>query len=194
MKLVRMLTGCVAAACCLSACSTPFVSPVHTPASTILDPGIVGAWVSEGPSQYRAIVAEPSDGSYPVTVVVSDKGAVKTALNLEVALTDIEGTQYADLFLARSEREKLVGEYGFLVLPVHQVARVERDADSLQVWFLKGEWAGRVDGRFALRTVPIGGGETTVVLADTDRVRKLLAEHAADPAMFADPIVFRRTR
>lgn len=87
----------------------------------------------------RAVISEPKEstdgagGPYMVALTVQHEGESKTSLTLELTLTEIDGPRYADLFLARAERDRLVGTYGFLAVPVHQVMKLSRDGDELRV-------------------------------------------------------------
>jgi hypothetical protein len=140
----------------------------------------------------RATIAETSDGPYRVTLGVSHKGEPKTTLRLELSVVDAGSNRYADLFLAKEEREKLVNGYGFLVLPVHQIMKMSREDDTLRVWTFDERWldkqsaAGLPHDRFA-----IGGGTITVITAPKEQVQQLIAG-AEEPGQFGDPIVFRR--
>jgi hypothetical protein len=188
----------VAAAAVLSGCGSPFLHSPSSEATAATDPGIVGEWITTEPQQIRAQITPPSPDTpnhpYSAALTVHDKDALKTSLSLELVLMEIGNTRYADLFLARPERDQLVGRYGFLVVPVHQVMKIVREADTLTVWPFRGDWleSAAQSETFSHDRVTVGGGDVAIVTASTGAIRDLLARHADDPKAFGDPIVFRR--
>jgi hypothetical protein len=178
-------------------CGSPFL---HSAAVvSTLDPGLSGEWASSEPVEVRAVIAsshsiDAGGEGYNVSLTVHDKGEIKTTLQLDLMLTEIGGSGYMDLFLARPERDKLVGAYGFLAIPVHQTMKFVRTGDTLTVWSFRGDWLDDYAPRddFSHERVTVGGAEVPMVTASTDRIRRLLAQHGDDPNAFANPMVFHR--
>jgi hypothetical protein len=187
----------VIAVSALAGCGTPLMHPAATGATALADEGLPGEWSSAEGTEIRAVILAPESGAAPyrVTLTVRDGKDVDTTFPVELTLTQIGANRYADLFLARPERDALVQRYGFLVLPVHQVLKVSREGDTLRVWPFRGDWLEERSGaeQFAHDTVVIGGGEAQVVTARTDRLRELLARHGDEARAFGDPITLRRT-
>jgi hypothetical protein len=186
-KMVGLAIALIAG---LTGCGSPMLSPAAT--ESLRDPGLAGEWAAADPMEIRAAIS-PADqvgGPYVVALTVHDHGEFRTALRLELIMTEVGGTRYADLFLARSERDKLVGSHGFLVVPVHQVMRAARDGDTLTVWPFRGDGTG--DGSSPSQRVTVGAGEVSLVTASTDRIRETLARHGGEAGSFGDPIVFQR--
>lgn len=200
--MCRMMIACMVAAGLTGAggCGSPTVHPASTSGALVADPGIVGEWAASEPLGMRAVieaVATDAKGpSYAASLTVHDKGEFKAAMGLELTLTEVGASRYADLFLARADRDKLVGTYGFLAVPVHQVMKIDRDGDTLTVRSFRGDWLeGHSDGdQLAHERVGVGGGDVVMITAPTDQLRDLLARHADDPQAFGDPIVFHRIR
>ncbi len=198
--MIRQLIACtlLAAAAVLSACGSPFLHSPSADSITATDPGIIGEWVTTDPMEMHARITPPAPDSigrsYSALLTVHDKGTLQTTLSLELAMMEIANARYADLFLSRPERDKLVGAYGFLVVPVHQVMKIVRDADTLTVWPFRGDWleSSAQGSTFSHDRVTVGGGEVAIVTAPTGHIRDLLSRHADDPRAFGDPIVFRR--
>lgn len=198
----RVIQTCVAAAVLpvVGGCGSPMLHSAATQGSRVADPGMVGEWAASEPLELHAVItAATSDtegASYAATLTVHDQGEFKTALGLELTLTDVDSRRFADLFLARPDRDKIVGDYGFLAIPVHQVMKIDRDGDTLTVRSLQGDWlAGHTDGAaFTHERVAVGGGKVVMITAPTERLRDLLTRHADDPAAFGDPIVFHRLK
>lgn len=200
MRWIVGMIGGAAVAAAMGGCGSPMLHSAAAPGTAVADPDLIGEWASSEPLQVRAVIVPPAPGApanaSSASLTVHDKGEFRTALTIELALTEIRGVRFADLFLARPERDKLVGAYGFLVVPVHQVVKVERDGDTLTVRQFRGDWLEtHADGpAYAHDRVAVGGGEVVMITAETARLRDLLAAHADDPAAFSEPIVFRRVR
>lgn len=172
----------------LAGCGSPFLSPAAT--ENLRDPGLVGEWATTDPLAIRAEITAPDEagGPYALALTVHDEGEFRTALSVDLTLTEVGGSRYVDLFLSSAERDKLVGSHGFLVVPVHQVMKAARDGNTLTVWPFRGDWTGEAPGQ----RVTVGDGEVPLVTASTDRVREMLARHGGDAGAFGDPIIFRR--
>lgn len=184
-------------------CGAPFLHPTATPTQVVQDSGVTGEWATSNPAdptQVRAVITEPGRAQVPyrIALTVHNEGKFKTALELELMLTEIGGIRYADLFLARSEREALVERYGFLAVPSHQLMKIERNGDNLRVWSFDGTFLERTEGvpgeggGLAHDRITIGGGEVTMVTAPTDKVREMIARHANNPRAFEEAIELTR--
>ena len=193
----------IAASGVIAGCGTPFLHSASGNGPLIRDPGLAGERTTAGAPTTHAVIHDPKDsaggggdgGPYVVALTVQHDGESKTSLTLDLTLTEIGGARYADLFLARAERDRLVGTYGFLAVPVHQVIKISRDGDELRVWSFNGSWLEGTaqGGMFSHDRITVGGGEVEMVTAPTDKVRELIARHGNDGAAFAEPLVFRRS-
>lgn len=194
MIMRTLLPALVCAA--LAGCGSPMIHTSTGSGQAITDPGLAGEWAAAEPLRMEAVIAadEARSPAYTASLTVYDEGEVRSSLGLELTLTEIGGAAYADLFLGRGDRDALVGRYGFLAVPVHQLVKVDRDGDTLVVRPFRGEW---VDDRtrsagFTHDRVAVGGGEVVLVTARTEQLREFIAKNANNPAAFGDPIVFRR--
>lgn len=200
---MRRIIGFCALAAVMSGspgCGSPMLHPASTPETRVADPGIVGEWTASEPMRIHAVIdaAPPgADGpAYTASLTIHDKGEFRTAIGLDVSLTMIGASRFVDLFLARPDRDRLVNTYGFLVVPVHQVMKFDRDADTLTVRPFRGDWLeSQAEGAAAPHDrVAVGGGEVVMMTATTERLREFLLRHADDPRAFGDPVVFHRVR
>lgn len=182
----------------IAGCGSPFLHSAAGSGPAIQDDGLTGEWTKIGPTTIHANISEPSEGAgiYSVGLSVQDAGELKTSLSLELTLTEIGGNRYADLFLARADRDRLVETYGFLAVPVHQVMKISRTGDELHVWSFNGSWLEGTaqEGKFSHDRITVGGGEVQMVTAPTDQVRQLIARRGNDATAFGEPMVFRRVR
>lgn len=202
LALASLALAGVAGLVGVGGCGAPFLhGPSLADAPAVRDDGLVGQWTMTGDTTTHATIVErPTGGNaYAVSLDVHYKGEFKAAVTLELVLTDIDGGRYADLFLARPERDKLVATYGLLVVPVHQVMRFQRTGDELRVWPFDGAWLERNasvggEGGFSSDRLVIGGSETAVLTAPSGQVRAFIAKYGQDPRAFGDPFVFRRAK
>lgn len=180
----------------LAACSSPSLRSLYAPQSIVLDSQLPGEWVTDGPTVTRVTVSEAEGGLYAGSMTIHHEGQFKTALALEIALTRIDEHLFVDLFLAKPDRERLASQYGFLALPVHQFMLMKIEDDTLRVWSFDGDWIRKSSGTngFATETLPIAGQDVAVITADTESLRRFIAEHADDPGVLSPPVVFHRVR
>ncbi len=183
----------VAAALMTTGCATPFLHGVGS--GLVRDEGLVGEWVNDGETVTHAKIASGING-YAVALTVHHKGELRTSVTLDLTLSDAGGARFADLFLSRDERDKLVGTYGFLVIPAHQVMKIHREGDKLHVWTLRETWTAPAgaDPGIAHDTAIVGGTTTTLVTASPGQVREWLGHRADDSAAFGEEIVFYRSK
>ncbi|MBS0196490.1 MAG: hypothetical protein JSR77_07010 [Planctomycetes bacterium] len=196
MNRLLNVVGGVLLAFALDGCGGSFLHSAAGTSEAVWDPVIVGEWAAAGTTVTRAVVSELSPGQYSVVLTVHHQGEFKTALKLDLVLTQIGTGRYADLFLSRSERDRLVGQYGFLVVPVHQIMKVSHDEDALRVWMFDAAWLERAAdaGKFTHDRVTLGGGEASVITESTEQLRELISHKGEDPTAFGPPIVFHRMR
>lgn len=200
--MLRCLLSVCLLTLALGGCGTPSVHTAAPLGETVRDDGIVGEWATSDPAaatQIRAIITGPTAPTtdvYPLSLTLHHEGKFKTSLNLEMRLTEIGRARYADLFLARSERDKIVETYGFLAVPVHQVLKIAREGDELRAWPFDGSWLERSDAatRVSRERIVVGGGEILLITAPSEELRKLLALHGKDVKAFGDPITLGRLR
>jgi hypothetical protein len=179
----------------LSGCGAPFLHSAPM-ADAVTDESIVGKWAAAEPMELDAVISATQGAPYSLSLTARDKGVLKTSLSIDLTLCRIGDGTYADLFLARPERDRVVETYGFLAVPVHQIMKISIGSDTLTVWRFRGEWLADAAQAtpFSHDRVAVGGGEVAIVTAPTPQIRELLAQHGNDPSAFGDPIVFRRVR
>lgn len=180
-----------------SGCGAPFLHSPLVGADPALDPGLAGEWAASEPVALRAIVRtrEGEPGSYTGHLIAtSESGETAADVTVDIQLAEIGGGLYADLFLARPARDRLVESYGFLAVPVHQVVRLEREGDTLTARAIQGDWLeGHVAGdAFGHERVAVGGGEVVLITARSGAARRLIERHADEPGALGEPIVLRR--
>ncbi len=170
-------------------CSTPSLSPVADAATAVRDDGLLGEWKSD---KYRATISAPSDKPlYRVAVVALDDEEIKGAMNLEMRATKIGEHEYLDLFLARSERRKLVQEYGGLAIPTHQIMRYTLDGDVLSLWLLSVDEIPGGEGRTHI-AYDNNEADAPVLTGETAALRKMV--ETAPDAAFEPATEFKRVR
>lgn len=184
---------CFVGSFAVGGCGSPFLHSAASSGASVRDPGLVGEWVTRDDTVARAVIDSAGD-QYTVSLTVHHKGEFKSALKLELNLTDIGEARYADLFLSRDDRDKLVGTYGFLAVPVHQVMKLSRSGNELRVWTFDGSWLeGQTKaGLIGQERVTVGGDSTIMITGSTEAIRQMLAKYGNDPKAFDDPMIFYR--
>jgi hypothetical protein len=192
--MIRGFAAAMVVTVVLSGCSAPSLRALYAPGSLVQDPGVVGEWATDGPTVTRVVVNEGADGKYLGALTIHKDAELKTALSLELSLTQIGEDRYVDLFLARTERETMAARYGFLALPVHQFMIIEREDDVVRVRMFNADWIQRAasENAFAYEVLPIAGRDIAVITADSGSFSEFLREHAHDEGALLPPMVFRR--
>jgi hypothetical protein len=194
--MIRAATFLLMMAVVSSGCSAPSLQPLFVPGTLVQDPGLVGEWVTEGPTVARVVLSEGADGKYLGALTIHHDGQLKTGLSLEVSLTEIGADRYVDLYLAKADRESLAGRYGFLALPVHQFMMIKREGDEARAWMFNADWLQRAaaENAFACEVLPVAGREIAVITADSGSLTEFLRAHAHEDGALLPPMVFRRMR
>lgn len=183
---------CVTLALVLSGCGSPSLHSAASAGSPSRDAGLAGIWLAHEPATVRADLSPKADASeYAASLTVHHKGEFKSSLEVDLVLFEIDGVQFADLFLSRPARDKLVESHGFLAVPVHQVTKLSRQGDVLTVWPFEADWLRSQVGA-PVEPVAVGGGELTLITASPDQMRTILQRSATAPAAFGQPMIFQR--
>lgn len=190
----------------IAACSTPFVNSGVGAGQALSDPKVVGDWkpadADDEDSAVLHIEAAPGARDVYRVVLTECVGDKTRTLELEARLTELGGRKFADLFLAKSVREDLVGVYGGLAVPVHQMLKYTCDGDELKLWQLDSKQFEKLAAEAELTStrVVIGGGSATgdgtlsMIVAPTEQIRKFLAAHADDEDIFDALDAYRRVK
>ena len=178
-------------------CAVPFLRPLHTPATLVRDDGLRGTWLSEGKTRVQAVVVAAEGAAYRVTLDVWHDGEHKTTLVADLSLVRLEGELFADLELAKEARNRVAQTYGLLLLPMHQIFRLERAGDTLRVRSLDDDWLEEALRRGVISLAheyqPGEDGEVLVITAPTDELQRFFRENAARIEAFRDVATFERT-
>lgn len=170
-----------------SGCSTPSLSPICDAGSSIRHEDLVGEWKSD--SHRARVIAQGDKPVYKLVISAIDGDEIKGSLNLELRATKIGENRYLDLFLAASERRKLVDQYGGLAIPTHQIMRYALEGDTLTVWMLKEGGLPGTDGR---TRIVYTEDDTEVITADTPGIRRMVESAPRDA--FDSATKFTRVR
>ena len=184
----------------LPACGTPVLHTAAPVGTTVRDDGLVGEWATSDTAddlQIRVIITgpkAPTSDLYPASLSVFHKNRLSSAISLDVHITDIGEHRYADLFLAENERSHLAGMYGFLVVPVHQIVRIKREGDSLDLWMFDKSWSDGEAGLAQRASINIGDRDVVLFTSTSDNVRAILAQVGQGDEAFGERIRLIRLR
>ena len=180
------------------ACSVPFLRPLHRPETVIKDDRVVGTWSSEGEMRVRAVVAKTDGAAYAATLDVWYEKEHKATLTADLWLVRLGAATFADLLLDKKTRDRLVQSHGLLIVPMHQIFRLELDGDTLEVRSLDVDWLEKAlrGGVVSLPHTfqPTEDGEIPVVTAATDEIERFFRENVDRAEAFDDATIFTRVK
>jgi hypothetical protein len=174
------------AAAVLAGCQTPSIRPLASDDKRITDAALVGRWQSEEGDTYTVQV---EDDHYLVVIEDHDK-QIDHKWNLEVQPIQLGKYRFADISVAKKERDTIDERWGPLFVPTHMFVRytVDVGAGSLKLWTLKADWLSKQRVRPSYTSfdyVHIDPFDLRVMLtADTRDLQTFLESHADDPNAF----------
>lgn len=179
MKIATLAAGLLF----LSGCTPLALNPFYTARDLTRDAAFPGLWQKAGDSDH--MICEESGDGYECEVIEREGGAA----SFDVRLMRLGEDLYADLY-PRNPRIR----HGVLeahLLPVHTLARLRRDGNTLRIALLSDAWVKQR----AVSYFPVGSKQEDVLLAlPTKDLRALLAAATSDPKAFTDPEEWRKVR
>lgn len=174
----------------LSSCVPAFsVHPFFTEKDLTFDRSLLGTWIDPtGKNERGGLVIEEVSingrPAYSLTAEVTDKPAVpKLTEEYEGSLFKLGGQQFLDVIYSqlRSGDESVT----VLAMPVHTIARVSLEGDTLSLSFLDDEWLKKnlEDG-----TVPLRHeieSDAPLLTAETADLQTFVLNHWADQKAFS---------
>jgi hypothetical protein len=166
----------------LTGCVVVSLHPVYEPDGRVFDEALVGNWSEqEGGATLRI-----ERGEWDAYRVEFRDGTQSARLTAQ--LTTIGSARIADLTPERGQ------DFGPLLLPAHGVVRVTLAEDALTIAALDYDWFER-----AIKTHTLGrlgavldDRQNVILTAPTTALRGWLSSRLKAPAVFAEPMTFRR--
>jgi hypothetical protein len=190
MRIWITLATALLAIGCLS--SQPAVQPWLDTQEAVALPGIVGTWLEKGEHPLRMGIGplDPDTSNrlplYELTFIEKGKPVRGT---FALTFGRLDDTLYWDMTaLPLDETDGLWDAYR---LPLHSIARVALEGDTLEITPLDPDWvkAALSDGSLVTDHVLLDGDP--LLTGETAELQRLVREHA-DEESFGAPIVFAR--
>lgn len=179
----------LALACALAAgmgCYVQSIHPLYTDKTMTFDADLVGTWVSQEDEEYVFTMSDTTRGMY--TLLSDESGATA---RFEAVLVELGGAAFLDIYPDAPESENTF--YMDHLLRVHNILRVEMDADTLWASDFDAEWLQTMldKKRFRLSHVPLDGA--ILLTGSTAELQAFVAKYARTPAAFSEPAKFIRS-
>ena len=176
----RLTTALMAGLLTLSGCVVLSLNPIYTDRDLVYWPELEGTWVFASDSDHRqSYCFERGDDAKEYRVIMrnGDESCV-----LSVHLTQIGKYTFLDATLGKSNPDHL--EFAFM-RPVHYFCKIELNGDTLRMGEMDSNWVKQRHDKKRL-SIAHETDESTLLTANTKRVRRFLARWANDSDAFED--------
>jgi len=170
----------------LSGCYVQSLQPAYTDKTLAYDPDLVGTWVSNEDEEYVFTLSDTTRGMY---TLLSDQGGSQA--RFEAALFQVGGAAFLDIYPDAPETDNTF--YMDHLLRVHNILRVEMDADTLWVQDFDAEWLQNAIDKKKVRvpSVPLDGA--ILLTGSTNELQTFIAKYAKTKEAFSEPARFIRS-
>jgi hypothetical protein len=170
----------------LSGCYVQSIQPAYTEKTMSYDPELVGTWVSDEDEEYVFTMTDTTRGMY---TLVSDQDGAEA--RFEAVLFQLGGSAFLDIYPEAPETENTF--YMDHLLRVHNILRVEMDADTLWVQDFDAEWLhDAIDAKkVRMANVPLDGA--ILLTGTTPELQSFVAKFAKAKYAYSEPAKFVRT-
>ena len=167
-------------------CYVQSIQPLYDDKNMAFDPELVGTWVADEDEEYVFTVSDTTRGMYTMISEVSGSRA-----RFEAVLLELGGAAFLDIYPEAPQTDNTF--YMDHLLRVHNILRVEMDADTLWVSDFDAEWMQtQMDKkRLRLAHVPLDGA--ILLTGSTGELQSFVQKHAKTAEAFSEPAKFIRT-
>jgi len=174
----------------MTGCLVSSLHPFYKKKDKIYDPVMTGNWMDGDsciwtirPNERSEALMEPPvpDSSYRITYYEEeDSKAVLTG-----TLFRLNGVAYVDFYPAQDEDHFASDMTGFHHIPVHTLARVQYNRDSILMYWYGEDWFNELFEQNRIRikheTVDAPDYDRHILTASTDELQKFIRKYASDP-------------
>jgi len=174
------------AAVAAMSCYFFLIEPASTEKTMAYDPELVGTWVSDEDEEYVFTMSDTTRGMY---TLVSDQEGSEARFG--AVLFQLNGAAFLDIYPEAPETENTF--YMDHLLRVHNILRVEMDADTLWVQDFDAEWLHDAINAKKVRiaNVPLEGA--ILLTGSTAELQSFVSKYAKSRDAYSEPAKFVRT-
>lgn len=182
---LRLLLAALAVCLALAGCYVQSLNTLVTDDIVTYDADLVGTWVAEDDEEFVFTLVDTTQGTY---VLLCDESGAQG--RFEAVMVELGGAKFLDIYPEEPQSEN--GFYKDHLLRVHNILRIERDADTLKVADFDAEWlATMIDQKkVSIDHVPLDGA--VLLTAPTKDLQGLVRKYAKSTEAFSDPVRLRR--
>jgi hypothetical protein len=184
-----MRPSLVLVACALlviTGCYVQSIQPLYTDEIVAFDPELVGTWVADEDEEYVFTVSDTTRGAY--TLIGDEAGSTA---RFEAVLIELGGATFLDIYPEAPQSENTF--YMDHLLRVHNILRVEVDADTLWAADFDAEWLQTAAEKKKIKIAHIPFDGAILLTAPTRELQAFVSKHAKTPEAFSEPARFIRT-
>jgi len=185
VRSLLLALACVTLAV-LSGCYVQSLRPAYTDKTLAYDPGLIGTWVSDEDEEYVFTMSDTTRGMYTLS---SDEGG--STARFEAALFQVGGAAFLHIYPDAPETENTF--YMDHLLRVHNILRVEMDADTLWVQDFDADWLQSAIDKKKVRVSSVLLDGAILLTGPTSELQSLVTKYAKSKEAFSEPAKFVRT-
>jgi hypothetical protein len=186
MKRPLVLSIVCAAVAAISGCYVQSIRPAYTEKTIAYDPEMVGTWVSDEDEEYVFTMSDTTRGRY---TLLSDQGGSEA--RFEAVLFQVGGAAFLDIYPEAPETENTF--YMDHLLRVHNILRVEMDADTLWVQDFDAEWLQDAINKKQVRVPNVLLDGAILLTGSTGELQSFISKYAKSKFAYSEPAKFVRT-
>jgi hypothetical protein len=167
-------------------CYVQSIQPLYTDKTMVFDPLLAGTWVADEDEEYVFTVSDTTRGMY---TLLGDEGGAPA--RFQAALIELGGAAFLDIYPEAPESENTF--YIDHLLRVHNILKVEMDADTLWVSDFDAEWLQAMLDKKRLRMSHVPFDGAILLTGSTSELQGFVQKYAQTPEAFSEPAKFIRT-
>jgi len=150
------------------------------------DPELVGTWVAQDDEEFVFTMIDTTRGVY--TLLCDESGATA---RFEAVLVELGSETFLDIYPDEPDNDNSF--YLDHLLRVHNILRVQRDADTLWVADFDAEWLETTIAKKKLSIAHVALDGAVLLTATTPDLQAFVKKYAKTPEAFSEPVRLRRT-
>jgi hypothetical protein len=170
----------------LSGCYVQSIHPAYTEKTMAYDGDLVGTWVSDEDEEYVFTMSDTTRGMY---TLMSDQGGSEA--RFAAALFQVGGAAFLDIYPEAPETENTF--YMDHLLRVHNILRVQMDADTLWVQDFDAEWLQNALTKKQVRLANVLLDGAILLTGSTNELQSFVTKYAKSRDAYSEPAKFVRT-